>query len=242
MIKRIITLLYIAVITLLLCNCTQTIGVHVYLIKDDAYFTYPIGSVKITKELYSSITEEDIINVYKEIVNTDDEGIIMTYYKIFSDDAMTNELSKNYLLKDNDKLYIQTDVTNKTLKLGPAYRATSRIVYYIDPNTVSGKFEYVPTNSLITGDMLYLPCENNTVAHEKLLELYTNYLRVINVGAPVDLSNKELVEFHIFDVEGISIEVISINESYELGDKNVIFVICYDGKEISQYIKINPFE
>jgi hypothetical protein len=166
----------------------------------------------------------------------------MTYYKIFSDDAMTNELSKNYLLKDNDKLYIQTDVTNKTLKLGPSYRATSYIVYYIDPNTVSGKFEYVPTNSLITGDMLYLPCENNTITHEKLLELYTNYLRVINVGAPVDLSNKELVEFHIFDVEGISIEVISINESYELGDKNVIFVICYDGKEISQYIKINPFE
>ena len=215
MIKRIIILLYIAVVTLLLCNCTQTIGVHVYLIKDDAYFTYPIGSVKITKELYSSIT----------------------YFKIFSDDAMTNELSKNYLLKDNDKLYIQTDVTNKTLKLGPAYRATCHIVYYIDPNTESGKLEYVPTNSLITGDKLYLPCENNTITHEKLLEFYTNYLRVINVVAPVDLSNKELVTFHTNDGE-----VISINESYELGDKNVSFAICYDGKIISSYIKINPFE
>ena len=230
--KRIFSLLFIIGFTLLLCNCTQTIGVHVYLIKDDAYFTYPIGSVKIAKELYSSITEEDIINVYKEIVNTDDEGIIMTYYKIFSDEAMTNELSKNYLLKDNDKLYILTDVTNKTPKLGSNYRASCHIVYYIDPNTESGKVEYVPTNSLITGDKLYLPCENNTITHEKLLELYTNYLRVINVLAPVDLTNKELVTFHTNDGE-----VISINESYELGDKNVSFAICYDGKGISQYVK-----
>ena len=48
--KRIFSLLFIIGFTLLLCNCTQTIGVNVYLIKDDTYFTYPIGSVKIKKE------------------------------------------------------------------------------------------------------------------------------------------------------------------------------------------------
>ena len=244
MIKKLINIFVIVFIALFISSCESVnenvnFNVKLYCIKDEVYFTNPLGYVEIEKEKNSTINEEDLVTLYKDTHGLTDEEVIIKSYKLYKDVSLKEELDNDYEINGDDTIYVLLNATRFSGKIGDGYPLGD--IFYTGSkkgDEIPSNF-YYPLNSLYINGY-YIQLESNTVSFDLLYEVYFNYRRFYGLTFRekefnVDLSCKEKFSFEVGDDK-----MLNVGESYTLSDDYSFISVYYDGYYIQSYMFGGP--
>ena len=244
----VITLLFLITIS----SCNTNIKVKIYLVKDDLYFTNPIGYVEIDKEHSAQIDEEDIKDIFKMVHGVSDESVFVDLvdYKLFKDASLTQELDKTYKLCNNESIYVLVTAKLNSLKMG-ADNSPETSIWYTGSIALEEKDEnfFYPLNSLYVSGY-YIPLDSETVSFDLLYEVFVNYRRTQEgfgcengltkkeIENNIDLNCKEKFSFIITSYEQLNntsdlkCVVLNENNTFTFDQQRYLIDVCYDEKDL----------
>lgn len=258
-IQKFLFILITIVVLSFITSCTiidsnSLVNVKLYLIKDDVYFTHPLGYVEVEKEYGSQLEEADLDEFIKQVHGVDDDSYVVDIknYKLYKDSNLEEEIDTNYILTNDLSIYVLATVDISSFKMG-ANNLPETAMYYtgsVVPEELKvDKNFFYPLNSLYVSGY-YIPLDSNTVSFDLLYEVFVNYRRMEKLLGHgnglsqyeeefnVDLTCKEKFSFVVTSVEqldntdALDYVVLQENDTFTFDQQGYLIEVCYDGQNL----------
>ena len=183
MIKKILCIFVLSIALLTLNSCKPRANVKLYLVKDLEYFTYKLDFVELKKKVDTTISNEDLQQLFEKSHGEVEGEFVVKEYKIFSDEALKKELGNDYKVQDSDVLYVYLNAKGNTALFDA--NSPSNSIYYTGssiPNDLS-KDIYWPTKSLYV-EGFYIPLNKSTITKNEIFAFFRNYRRITGRSMP----------------------------------------------------------
>ena len=218
MIKKILCIFVLCITLLALNSCKLRGKVKLYLVKDLEYFTYKLDYIEVKKKVDTTIFSEDLQKLFEKSHGEVEGEFVIKEYKIFSDEALKNELGNDYKVQDEDVLYVYLNAKGNTSILD--VNTPSNTIYYTGnsiPDDIS-KDVYWPLNSLYV-EGFYIPLNKSSITTNEIFAFFRNYRRITGRSMPeilgeVTFNNIDNFEFYVNGELIVDEYSFNVNETF----------------------------